>query len=76
MIDQVRSSLRHVPGPARGAEPAALATERHEFVVAAIGAAQAQAQDAVRKNSALEERAELAFYSAVRNIGDRWVTEE
>ena len=59
MINQVRGSLRHAPRPARGAESAALATERHELVVAAIGAA--QAQEAVRQDAALQECVELVF---------------
>ena len=47
------------PRSARGAEPSALATERHQFVVATIGAA--QAQEAVRQDAALQERVELVF---------------
>jgi len=59
VLDQVRSGLRHAPRPARGTEPAALATERHELVVATIGAA--QAQEAVRQDAALQEGVELVF---------------
>jgi len=59
VVDQVRGGLRHAPRPARGAEPAPLATEGDQFVVAAIGAA--QAQEAVRQNSAFEVRVELVF---------------
>ena len=59
MIDQMRGGLRHAPRPARGAEPAALATEGDQFVVAAIDAA--QAQEAVRQDAALQESVELVF---------------
>ena len=59
VIDQMRGGLRHAPRPARGAEPAALATEGDQFVVAAIGAA--QAQEAVRQDAALQEGVELVF---------------
>jgi len=48
MLDQVRSALRHAPRSARGAKPAPLTTERHELVVPAVGAA--QAQEAVRQD--------------------------
>ena len=41
------------------AESASLATERHELVVATIGAA--QAQEAVRQDAALQESVELVF---------------
>jgi len=59
LIYQVRSALRHAPRSARGAEPAALATERHQLVVATIGAA--QAQEAVRQDAALQKGVELVF---------------
>jgi len=59
VLDQMRGALRHAPRSARGAEPSALATKRHELVVAAIGAA--QAQEAVRQDAALQERVELGF---------------
>jgi len=53
----VRGGLRHAPRPARGAKPTALATERQELVVAAVGAA--QAQEAVRQDATLQESVEL-----------------
>ena len=53
----MRGALRHAPRPARGAEPPALAAERDKFVVAAIGAA--QAQEAVRQDAALQEGGKL-----------------
>jgi len=56
MLDQVRRGLRHAPQPERGAKATALATERHKLVVAAVDAA--HAQEAVRQNSAFEERVE------------------
>ena len=59
VIFQVSGGLRHAPRPARGAEPAALATEGDQFVVAAIGAA--QAQEALRQDAALQEGLELVF---------------
>ena len=59
MLDQMRGALRHAPRPARGAEPAAFATEGDQFVVATIGAA--QAQEAMRQDAALQERVELVF---------------
>ena len=55
----MRGALRHAPHSARGAEPSALAAERHELVVAAIGAA--RAQEAVRQDAALQKRVELVF---------------
>jgi len=57
VVDQVRGGLRHAPRPARGAEPAALATERHELVVATIGAA--QALEAGRQDATLQKCVEL-----------------
>ena len=45
--------------PHEGLQAAALATERHELVVATIGAA--QAQEAVRQDAALQESVELVF---------------
>ena len=59
MVDQVGRGLRHAPRAARGAEPSALATERHQLVVAAVGAA--QAQETVRQDAALEEGVELVL---------------
>ena len=56
---EMRGALRHASRPERGAESASLATERHEPVVAAIGAA--QAQEAVRQDAALQESVELVF---------------
>ena len=59
VIDQVRGALRHASRPARGTEPAALAAERHQLVVATIGAA--QAQEAVRQDAALQEGVEKSM---------------
>ena len=56
---EMRGALRHASRPERGAESASLATERHEPVVDAIGAA--QAQEAVRLDAALQESVELVF---------------
>lgn len=53
VIHQVRRSLRHAPGSARWAEPAPLATERDELVVAAVAAV--QSQEAVGQDAAFEE---------------------
>ena len=53
----MRGALRHAPRPARGAKPTALATERQELVVAAVGAA--QAQEAIRQDATLQESVEL-----------------
>jgi len=55
----MRGGLRHASRPARGAEPASLATERQELVVATVGAA--QAQKAVCQDAALQEGNELVF---------------
>ena len=59
VVDQMRGALRHAPRPARGAESSALAAERDELVVAAIGAA--QAQETVRQDAALKEGVELVL---------------
>jgi len=59
MLDQVRGGLRHASRPARGAKATALATERHELVVAAVGAA--QAQKGVCQDATLQERVEPVF---------------
>ena len=66
MVHQVRRRLRHAPGPARGAKPAPLATERHQLVVAAVAAV--QAQEAVGQDAALQERVELVF-DELRQVG-------
>ncbi|HEY6356491.1 MAG TPA: hypothetical protein VIY30_18560 [Burkholderiaceae bacterium] len=57
MIHQVRRRLRHPPRTARRAEPAPLAAEGQQLVVAAIVAA--QPQEAVGEDAAFEERVEL-----------------
>ena len=57
--DEMGSRLRHAPGAARRTEPAALAAESHELVVAAVGAA--QPQKAVRQDAALQDGVELAL---------------
>jgi len=59
VLDQVRGNLRPAPCSARGAKPAPLATEPHEFVVAAIGAA--NAQEALRQHAARQERVKLVL---------------
>jgi len=57
MIDQLRGGLRHAPRSTRWAEPSALATERQQLVVPAVGTA--QAQEAVRQDAARQEGVEL-----------------
>jgi hypothetical protein len=57
VIDQVRRGLRHAPRAARRTEPAALAAEREQLVVAAIAAA--QPKQAMRQDAAPEEGVEL-----------------
>ena len=52
-IDQVRGALSPAPGAARGAKPAALAGKRHQLLMGALGAA--QAQKSVRQNAAFEK---------------------
>ena len=59
MIHQVGGGLRHAPGTALRAEPAALAAEGQQLVVAAIPAA--QAQEPVGQDAALKEGVELFF---------------
>ena len=53
----MRRGVGHAAAAARGTEAAALARERHQTVVAALVAA--QAQEAVREDSAAQEGAEL-----------------
>ena len=59
VVDQVRRGLRHAPRAARRAEPAALAAEGQQLVVAALAAA--QPQEAVGQDAALEEGVELVL---------------
>jgi hypothetical protein len=66
VVDQMRRRLRHAPGAARGAEPAALATEGQQLVVAALAAA--QPQEPVRQDAALEKGAELVL-DETRQLG-------
>ena len=55
--DEMRRGVRHAAAAAGGAEAAALARERHEAIVAALVAA--QAQEAVGEDAAAQEGAEL-----------------
>jgi hypothetical protein len=66
LVDQVRRRLHHAPGPARRAEPAPLAAERDQLVVAA--ATTAQAQEAVGQDAAFEEDVELVL-DELRQVG-------
>lgn len=66
VIHQVRCSLRHAPGTARGAKAAPLAAERDPFVVAA--AAAVQAQETVGQDAALQEDVELVLHE-LRQFG-------
>ena len=66
LVHQVRRRLRHVPGTARRAEPAPLAAECHQLVVAAVAAA--QAQEAVSQDAAFKEGFELVL-DELRQIG-------
>ena len=59
MVHKVRRRLRHAPGTARRAEPAPLAAEGDQLVVAAITAA--QAQEAVGQDAAFQEGVELVL---------------
>lgn len=59
VVHQVRRGLRHAPCAARGAEPAPLAAERQQLVVAALAAA--KPQDALRQDAALEKGVELVL---------------
>src|SRR4029450_3908120 len=56
-IGEVRRGVGHPPAAAGGAEAAALARERHEAIVTAVVAA--QAQEAVGEDAAAQEGAEL-----------------
>jgi len=58
-VDQVRRGLRHAPRAARVTEPAALAAERQQLVVAALTGA--QPQKAARQDATLEEGVELVL---------------
>jgi hypothetical protein len=66
VVDQMRRRLRHAPGAARGAEPAALATEGQQLVVATLAAA--KPQEPVRQDAALEEGVELVL-DETRQLG-------
>jgi hypothetical protein len=59
VVLQVSSCLRHAPGAAGKAEPAPLATESDQLVVAAVTAA--QPQETVSQDAALEEPAKLVL---------------
>jgi hypothetical protein len=62
VVGPLHGSLRHPAVAARRAEPAALATEGQQFVLAALAAA--QSQEAVRRDAALEEVIELILDEA------------
>jgi hypothetical protein len=66
LVHQVRRSLRHAPLAARRAEPAPLAAEGQQLVVAALAAA--QPQETVSQDAALEEGIELVLDEA-RQLG-------
>ena len=57
LVDQVRGALGHAPRAARGAKPAPLAGERHQLLVRAVSAA--NAQESVRQNPAFEKGLKL-----------------
>ncbi len=59
VIDQVRRGLRHVPGVARGAQPAHLAREGNEKIMPAVRAA--GACETVAEDAALEVTTTFAF---------------
>lgn len=59
VVHPVRRGPRHAPRAARGAEPATLAAEGQQLVVAALAAA--QPQEAVRPDAALEEGIQLVL---------------
>jgi hypothetical protein len=56
-VHEVRRGVGHAPAATRRAEAAPLARERHESIVAALVAA--QAQEAVREEAAAQEGAKL-----------------
>jgi hypothetical protein len=62
VIHQVRCRLRHPARTARGSEPAPLAAERQQLVVATLAAA--QPQKALRQDAAFEEGVELGLQAA------------
>ena len=66
VVYQPRRRLRHAPCLARGAKPASLAAERHQLVVAAVAAV--QAQEAVGQDAAFEEGVALIF-DKLRQVG-------
>ena len=66
MVHQVRRRLGHAPGPAGRAEPAPLAAQRDELVVAAVAAV--QAQQAIRQDAAFEQGVELVLHE-LRQVG-------
>jgi hypothetical protein len=66
VVHQVRCRLRHAAGTAGRAEPAPLAAERQQLVVAAFAAA--QPEHAVGQDAALEEGVELVLDEA-RQLG-------
>ena len=59
VVDQGGIRLCHTPGTARRAEPALLATEGHQLVVAAV--AIPQSQKAMGQDAAFEEDVELVL---------------
>ena len=59
VVDEVRGGVGHAPAAARGAETAALATERYELVAQAARAV--DAREAVGEQAALEMAAQLAL---------------
>ena len=65
-VDEVRRGVGHAAAAARTAEPAALARVRHQAVVAAAVAV--DAQEAVREDAALEELAELPLDERGRRV--------
>jgi len=66
VVDQVSRRLGHAQGPARRAKAAPLADERHQLVVAAVAAA--QAQEAVDEDAARQEGIELVPHN-LRQVG-------
>ena len=66
VVHQVRRRLRHAPGSACGAKPAPLAAKRHQLVVAAVAAV--QAQEAVGQDAAFQESVELVLHE-LRQVG-------
>jgi hypothetical protein len=74
VVDQPSGGLRHPPRAAGTAEPAPLAAERQQLVVAVF--ATAQPQDAVGQDAALEEGVggRLTLFTSVLSVGARGIT--